>query len=175
MRRTLAILTVVVLVGCLVQTSAIAAKLAIAELRNGGGDLVGVATFTEGHDGVRIAVNLFNMPPGVHALHVHAAGSCENPDFKSAQGHFNPYNRKHGLKSSQGPHAGDLFNITVGADGTCAVAVTAPLVTLGDGENSLFREGGTALMIHQGPDDYMSDPAGAAGPRIACGVIRPFE
>ena len=53
--------------------------------------------------------------------------------------------------------------------------MTAPLVTLGEGENSLFRKAGTAIMIHSGPDDYVSDPAGAAGPRIACGVIRAVE
>lgn len=152
-----------------------ATSLAVAELHNPEGNVVGLATFSEGHDGVRIAVTLTAMPPGVHALHIHAAGSCEAPQFKSAQGHFNPFGRKHGLKSSDGPHAGDLLNITVGPDGTGAAIVTASLVTLEAGENSLLRDGGTALMIHNGPDDYVSDPAGAAGPRIACGIIRPLQ
>jgi Cu-Zn family superoxide dismutase len=156
-------------------TAALAGGIAIAELYNSDGQLVGLASFTEGHDGVRVAVNLFNMPPGTHALHIHGAASCERPDFKSAMGHFNPHGRKHGLKSPDGPHAGDLLNIVIAPDGTGAAIATAPLVTLGDGDNSLFRDGGTALMIHQGPDDYVSDPAGAAGPRIACGVIRALK
>ena len=153
-------------------STSFAAKIAMAELYNGQGEHVGMATFVEGSDGVKIALNLYNMPPGVHALHIHAAGSCEKPDFKSAKGHFNPYEREHGLKNPTGPHAGDLPNIFVAKDGTCTVVALAPLATLGAGKNSLLGENGTALMIHQGPDDNMSDPAGAAGPRIACGVIR---
>jgi Cu-Zn family superoxide dismutase len=154
---------------------AAASTMAIADLHNPGGGHVGIATITEGDDGLTIAVNVHGMPPGPHALHIHTAGSCEKPDFKSAKGHFNPYGREHGLKNPQGPHAGDLLNIVVGPDGTGATIVVAPLVTLGPGDNSLFREGGTAIMIHQGPDDYVSDPAGDAGPRIACGVIRTVE
>lgn len=152
-----------------------ASTMAVARLYNASGELVGLATFVESHDGVRVTVNLSGMPPGTHALHIHAAGSCEKPDFKSAKGHFNPYDRKHGLKSPDGPHAGDLLNIVIAADGTGAAVVTAPLATLGDGANSLFRQGGTAIMIHEGPDDYVTDPAGAAGPRIACGVIERLE
>lgn len=152
-----------------------APKMAVAEMRNSNDELVGMAVFTEGHDGVRITVNLHSMPPGVHALHIHAAGSCDTPDFKSAKGHFNPYGRQHGLRNELGPHAGDLFNIVVAPDGTAALVVTAPLATLGSGANSLFPEGGTALMIHEGPDDYVSDPAGNAGPRIACGVIKALK
>ena len=150
-------------------------QFATAELHNPAGERVGMATFTEGHDGVRVAINLYNMPPGVHALHIHAAASCEKPNFKSAMGHFNPHGRKHGLKSVDGPHAGDLLNITIAPDGTGAAIAVAPLVTLGAGDHSLFREGGTAIMIHEGPDDYVSDPAGAAGPRVACGIIRAAE
>lgn len=146
--------------------------MAIANLYNPEGEHVGIATFVEGHDGVRMAVNLYHMPAGTHALHIHAAGSCEKPDFKSAKGHFNPFGRHHGLKSPEGAHAGDLLNIVVGEDGTGALIVTAPLLTLGKGKNSLFGEGGTAVMIHNGPDDYVTDPAGNAGPRIACGIIR---
>lgn len=149
--------------------------MAVAELQNSQGDIVGMAVLTEGSDGVHIALSVFDLPTGVHALHIHAAGSCEAPDFKSAMGHFNPFERQHGLKNPQGAHAGDLPNIVVDEGGAGAFAVTAQLVTLGDGPNSLFREGGTALMIHAGPDDYVSDPAGAAGPRLACGVIRPLR
>ena len=172
MKRWMIAATVFALVACATQAPA---KMAIADLYNPDGQHVGVATFAETDDGVRIAVNLYNMPAGVHALHIHAAGSCERPDFKSAKGHFNPFERKHGLQNPCGPHAGDLLNIVVGEDGTGAFIATAPMVTLGDGKGSLFRGEGTALMIHSGPDDYTSDPAGAAGPRIACGQIKWHE
>lgn len=173
--RLASIMAVTALVLICAPQLASAAGMAIADLYDPEGKHVGVATFTEGSNGVTIAVNVHDLPPGVHALHIHSAGSCEKPHFKSAMGHFNPYGRKHGLKSPDGPHAGDLLNITIGSDGTGAVIVVAPLVTLGKGDNSLFREGGTAIMIHAGPDDYVTDPTGDAGPRIACGAIRLME
>ena len=170
------LLTITLVLACLVPAvTAIGGGFAVAELHSPDGELVGVATFTEGDNGVNIALNLMGIAPGVHALHIHAAGSCEHPTFQSAMGHFNPYEREHGLQNPKGAHAGDLLNIIVGPDGTGAFAVTAPGITLGDGPNSLFPEGGTAIMIHEGPDDYVSDPAGNAGPRIACGVIRPMK
>jgi Cu-Zn family superoxide dismutase len=99
-------------------------------------------------------------------------GKCDPPDFKSAGPHFNPDNKKHGSKNPDGPHAGDLPNFDVGPDGTAKVSVVAPNVTLGDGPNSLFHPEGTALVIHEKADDYMTDPAGNAGARIACGVVQ---
>jgi Cu-Zn family superoxide dismutase len=173
--RVISIAALMALVLVCAPTLASAAGMAIAELYEPGRNHVGIATLTEGSNGVTIAVNVHGLPSGIHALHIHTMGSCERPDFKSAMGHFNPYGRKHGLRSPDGAHAGDLLNITIGPDGTGAVIVAAPLVTLGKGENSLFREGGTAIMIHAGPDDYMTDPTGNAGPRIACGVIRLVE
>ena len=113
------------------------------------------------------------LPPGVHAFHIHSKGSCKPPDFKSAKGHFNPEGKKHGLMNPQGHHAGDLPNIYVGKEGRIRIEIHAPYVTLERGKpNSLFKEGGTAIVIHEGPDDYRSDPAGKAGKRIACGVVR---
>lgn len=144
--------------------------MAKAKIIDASGKTIGKAVLTEGDDGVWIAFNLHSLPPGVHAFHIHAAGKCE-PPFKSAMGHFNPFGRKHGLKNPEGAHAGDLPNILVGPDGTLAGVRLAPLVTLGEGKNSLFQPDGTAIVIHQDPDDYMTDPAGAAGARIACGVI----
>ena len=168
------LITCALLLATAIQAPDAKTTLGTAQLRNGEGEMVGLATFSEGDDGVTIIVHFYNMPPGVHALHIHAAGSCESPGFKTAKGHFNPFGREHGMKNPEGAHAGDLPNITVGQDGTGAAVVKAPLVTLGEGKNSLFRDGGTALMVHQGPDDYATDPAGAAGPRIACGIIELF-
>lgn len=152
-----------------------AALLARAELTDGQGKTVGVATLTQGEKGVIIKLELKGMPAGEHAFHVHESGKCEGPDFKSSGGHFNPFGKKHGAKNPEGPHAGDLPNITVAADGTCTAEVTATLVTLAEGKNSLLGGTGTCLMIHEKADDETTDPAGNAGARIACGVIQKVE
>ena len=120
--------------------------------------------------GVSIALDVKNLPPGVHAFHVHQVAKCE-PPFLTAGPHFNPEGKKHGLDNPAGPHAGDMPNFTVGADGTAKVTIVDPRVTLGAGPNSLFANGGTSLVIHAKADDMMTDPAGNAGERIACGVI----
>ena len=143
-----------------------------ATLINSQGQKVGEATLTQTPQGVKISLKVENLPPGVHAFHIHEKGLCTAPDFTSAAGHFNPFGKKHGLKNPQGPHAGDLPNLAVGPDGRGSLETVATLVTLKAGEkNSLFQPGGTSLVIHAGPDDDMTDPAGNAGPRIACGAI----
>jgi Cu-Zn family superoxide dismutase len=119
-----------------------------------------------------LSASLTGVPPGVHAFHIHAAGSCE-PPFKSAKGHFNPFAKGHGFLNPKGKHAGDLPNVHASHSGQLDFEALADQVTLEEGpENSLFDADGSAIVIHQGPDDYVTDPAGAAGPRIACGVIR---
>jgi superoxide dismutase, Cu-Zn family len=103
---------------------------------------------------------------------VHTVGKCDPPDFASAGGHLNPDMKKHGKENPDGPHAGDLNNLEVGADGTAKASFVDSKVTLGDGPNSLFHDGGTALVIHEKADDYKTDPSGNSGPRIACGPIQ---
>jgi Cu-Zn family superoxide dismutase len=143
-----------------------------AVLTNPQGEKVGEARLTETPKGVKIELKVEKLPPGEHAFHIHAKGVCTPPEFADAGGHFNPFGKEHGLKNPKGPHAGDLPNITVGPDGKAAFETVAALVTLKPGEKgSLFPAGGTSLMIHAHADDLVSDPAGQAGPRIACGVI----
>lgn len=156
----------------LLGATAFAETKAEADIINGQGEKIGTATFTEGGDGVKIAISVSKLSPGQHGLHIHAVGKCEGPDFKSAGGHLNPEGKKHGLQSPEGPHAGDLPNLTVGPDGNAKTEVTTKRVTLGEGKNSLFQPDGTALVIHVAPDDEKSDPIGNAGPRAACGVIK---
>lgn len=136
------------------------------------GATVGTATIVQEKQGVEIHLVLSGFTPGEHAIHFHQTASCVAPDFKSAGGHFNPTAAHHGLKNPAGPHAGDMPNFTVNSDGTAKVTVTDERVTLEPGvPNSLFANGGTALVIHAKADDMMSDPAGNAGDRVACGVI----
>jgi len=148
------------------------AQTAHADIINAKGEKIGTATLHAAKSGVKINLNVSQLPAGTHALHIHGVGKCDPPDFKSAGPHFNPDNKKHGSKNPDGPHAGDLPNFDVGPDGTAKVSVVAPNVTLGDGPNSLFHPEGTALVIHEKADDYMTDPAGNAGARIACGVVQ---
>lgn len=111
--------------------------------------------------------------PGERAFHIHENSVCELPDFESAGGHFNPYKKKHGFLNKEGPHAGDLPNIVVDKEGNCETTFLTNRVTLvKDKENSLLRKPGTSIVIHEGPDDYFSDPAGKGGERIACGTIK---
>lgn len=132
---------------------------------------VATATFTQvGRDSVRLVTQTTRIPAGQHGIHLHAVGRCEGPGFQTAGPHLNPTNRQHGLRNPQGPHLGDMPNLTVGANGQGrAEAMVAGSLTPGQGP--IFDADGTALVIHAGADDQVTDPAGNSGARIACGVV----
>lgn len=144
-----------------------------ADIKNAQGTTIGSAKFTAIKEGVKISVKVEQLTPGEHGIHIHNVGKCEGPAFASAGGHFNPTNAHHGINNAQDPHphAGDLLNLVVGKNGKANATFVDKAVTLGDGANSLFHDGGTALVIHAKPDDFMTDPSGNSGDRIACGVI----
>ncbi|MCX6625698.1 MAG: superoxide dismutase family protein [Acidobacteria bacterium] len=146
-------------------------KPAKAELKDSSGAKVGTATFSAAGAGVLVTVKLTGAKPGKHGLHIHSVGKCEAPDFKSAAGHFNPSAKHHGAHNPEGKHGGDLPNITADASGKGSIRETVSGVSLGTGDNGLFHQGGTAIVLHADADDLKSDPAGNSGARVACGVI----
>lgn len=166
--------SVLVLTGSLAHAQAppaTAAATASATINDAMGKTIGMASLRETMSGVLIKVDLTGAPVGEHAIHVHTTGKCDAPMFTTAGGHFAPGMTKHGLLAPGGPHAGDLPNIYVPADGKLSVEILEPNVTLAAGPRSLLDADGAAIVLHATADDYMTDPAGNAGGRIACGVI----
>jgi Cu-Zn family superoxide dismutase len=172
--RTLALACTLALAlaGCAGTTGMGGRPTATAELINARGDRVGTARLTESAGKVRVAVEATGLAPGAHGVHIHSVGACDPPAFTSAGGHYNPLGQKHGLEGSDGPHAGDLPNLQADAAGKARYETTTSLVTISDGLVSVFDADGSAIVIHEKPDDQRTDPAGDSGARVACGVLR---
>ena len=145
--------------------------VAVAQINTADGTMVGEAELTKAGDILTLGLSLSGLPEGPRAFHLHETAACDAPSFIGAGGHLNPLAKAHGKLSEDGPHLGDLPNIDIAADGTFKGDFHL------DGSASdllanLFDEDGTAVMLHAGADDYRTDPSGAAGPRLACGVLK---
>lgn len=138
-----------------------------------GGAEAGTVSVSEDATGLTLTVNAKGLTPGTHAVHLHEKGDCTAADFTSAGGHWNPEGAQHGRDNPMGSHLGDLANMEVGEDGSGQSVFLLTGVSLAGGQQAMADADGTALVIHEGPDDYVSDPAGNAGARVACAVLAP--
>jgi Cu-Zn family superoxide dismutase len=145
---------------------------ASATIRDTAGKTVGTATFVDTYAGLLVSGDVSDLGIGAHGIHIHTVGKCE-PPFTSAGGHFNPTGKQHGFRASKGNHLGDMPNIVTPPAGPYHFEVVLPGVTL-KGQNALLDADGAAIVVHAARDDYVTDPAGNSGGRIACGVITQF-
>lgn len=124
-------------------------------------------------NGVLLDIRVRGLDPGTHGVHIHETGVCRPADFTSAGGHYNPHGRAHGALHPEGMHGGDMVNLHVPAGGELRGERIAREVSLHDGvAGTLFDEDGSAIIVHAGADDYLSQPSGDAGGRVLCGVVR---
>lgn len=148
-----------------------------AEIVDREGSPVGTARFEQGTAGVIISVEVSGLTPGKHGMHLHQVGTCADAaeGFKASGGHIAPSGKPHGFRNEKGPHEGDLPNLIAGSDGTARAELYSEMITVKDGAAALLDADGTALVIHEKPDDHRSQPIGGAGARVACAAIKAEE
>ena len=174
---TFSILALVAATGAPAVAGGDGARHASATFIDPTGATVGWASLVEDATGVvHVNVHVAGLAPGRHGIHIHGIGAC-TPTFAAAGGHYNPLGDQHGLDNPEGPHAGDLPNLTVNQQGVGHLDATTDRVTISDGPATLFDTTtgaqGSAFIIHANEDDQATDATnGGSGARIACAVIR---
>jgi Cu-Zn family superoxide dismutase len=149
--------------------SATRAAEATVPVKDAAGRDLGTLTLSDTPQGIMVMGQLTGLVPGEHGVHIHMTGQCQAP-FTTAGGHWNPTNKQHGSQNPQGPHLGDMANITVGADSSVSVHLTSAGGTL-RGDNALLDTDGASIVVHAKADDLKTDPSGNSGDRVACGVV----
>lgn len=144
----------------------------VVDMINKDGDSMGTATFEEAANGVILTLELEGLEEGEYGFHIHEYGQATPPTFMDALGHFNPTGADHGIYAEGGPHLGDFPNLVVGKDGKVDIVLVVSNVSLDpDAPYTLRTENGTSLIIHEGPDDYETQPIGTSGYAMIGGVI----
>lgn len=152
-----------------VPPAGVADQSATAIIRDSAGTALGTLHLRDDSGTIRVEGTLSGLAAGVHAIHIHEVGAC-TPTFEAAGAHWNPTDAHHGRDNPEGPHLGDMANVDVATDGTAQVHVTTSGGSLHGNPMALDADG-ASVVIHADPDDYTSDPSGASGARVGCGVI----
>jgi superoxide dismutase, Cu-Zn family len=171
MMRKIFLLLPVLLAACVYNEPKGGAPMALV---NAAGATIGTVRAWQTAGGLAFHIDAADLPHGVHGIHVHSVGRCDPPDFASAGPHWNPTGKQHGINNPLGPHAGDLPNVEVAANGVLGQTVTLPNASVfapPGTPGALLDADGASLVIHANADDYMTDPSGNSGARIACAVI----
>lgn len=171
MKHVFSLLSIAALTGCQMMSSGSNPNQARATLDSkSGSSVAGHVDFQEAKDKVRVTANFAGLKPNSeHGFHIHEKGDCSAPDATSAGGHFNPDGQPHGHPRQGKRHAGDMPNLVANDKGVASASFDLTDVRLDDGKQGILNR---AVVVHAKPDDYQSQPAGDAGPRIACGVIK---
>lgn len=173
MKKVFLIATVIiaVIIGCKSNSSAnTAKKLVLALEAKSNSKVSGTATFTEKNGKVTLVAKVVGLNPGVHAIHIHEKADCSSADAVSAGGHWNPTFKKHGKWGEGEYHKGDIGNFTADADGNGTITFSTDewCISCEDATKNIIGKG---LIIHQGTDDFTTQPTGNAGARVACTAI----
>lgn len=174
MRKLLPILIVPLIASCATMRTAdktTVSEVITADLARADGAWAGVVTISRRSDGVFLSLTADAATAGTFGMHLHTVGKCQGPDFTSAGGHWNPGMKQHGRDNPMGAHGGDLPNVVAGADKKLTLEYKLPDIML-EGEGGLLDADGAALVIHEKPDDYLTDPSGNSGKRIICGAFK---
>ncbi len=144
-----------------------------ADMINNTGNKIGVVYAKQGTKGVLLRLNLDKLPSGIHGMHFHNVGDCsDHQHFQSAGGHIDTQQKPHGFLNPNGPHEGNLPNLIVDNKGRAMLELYSDMVSINNDKNGLLDSDGSTLIIHENPDDHISQPIGNAGTRIACGVFK---
>jgi superoxide dismutase, Cu-Zn family len=133
----------------------------------GASGVSGTVTFSRAEGGVKVSAQISGLSQGAHGFHIHEYGDCTAPDGTSAGGHFNPTGQPHAAPTADHRHTGDMGNVMAGKDGSATLEYVDTHASF-EGENSILGRG---VIVHEKADDLTTQPTGAAGARVACGVI----